>query len=140
MATQTDMKRAQSQAQAQAECIVELMTALAAAREADGPVDFDGDTLDADALEECAQETPLSLEVRSGWHMPSNAGESTEYAILLCTGAPAVRLSGELGNFNEPADVQLECQDWFTPWTPCPVDEATDKALLDFARLLYFGD
>ena len=139
MATQ-DLENAQSQAQTQAACIVELMTALEAAREADGPVDYDGDTLDADALEERAQEMPLSVEVRSDWHTPGGDSSNAEYAILLCTGGPAVRLTGPLGQYNEPDDVRLECQDWFTPWTPCRVDEATDKALLDFARLCYYGD
>ncbi|MBI2852488.1 MAG: hypothetical protein HYX84_05260 [Chloroflexi bacterium] len=62
------------------------------------------------------QDDPLSIEVRSGWHTPGEAGESMEYYILLGTGGPALRIIGDLGEHNTPESAHLEYQDWFTSW------------------------
>ena len=43
-------------------------------------------------------ETPLSIEVRSGWHsVGEDAGEPEEFRIVLCTGGPHVELTGDIG-------------------------------------------
>ena len=42
--------------------------------------------------------TPLSIEVRSGWHgVHEDAGEPEEFRIVLCTGGPHVELTGDIG-------------------------------------------
>jgi hypothetical protein len=85
-------------------------------------------------------EDPLSVEVRSDWHTLGGDSEATEYTILLCTGGPACRIIGELGQYNEPETAKIEYQDWFTPWVE--YRETTDKedeALLSYARQFYFG-
>jgi hypothetical protein len=43
-----------------------------------------------------------------------------EYRILLCTGGPAVQITGNLSSYNEPAAATLQHQDWFLPWTDYP--------------------
>jgi len=132
--------RARQQAQYKAEDIAQLMTALERARETDEPATYEDELLDADALEERAHEMALSVEVRSDWHTPGGDTETGEYLVLLCTGGPAVRLTGNLGAFAEPEDVRIEYQDWFTPWEMYPVDEATSAALLTFAGLFYYAE
>lgn len=124
----TDTERAKSQAQAQLADILEMVKAL--------------NTEDDDAREEAQeaiQEGPLSVEVRSGWHTPGEKGEPEEYAILLCTGGPAVRLIGELDR-GEPYNARLEYQDWFTEWERLPASREETDALIAYAQQFYFGD
>jgi len=83
-------------------------------------------------------EMPLSVLMRDGWHAPGEKPADSEYEILLCTGGPAVRITGDLCSFGEPETATLECQDWGTPWTRAR--EQDELALLDFARLFYFGE
>ena len=90
-------------------------------------------------------ESPLSVQVRSGWH---DAGETSfrpaEYEILLTTGGPALRIVGELSEHAEPTSAVLQWQDWGTPWTdampelPGTASEA-DAILLSYASHFYFG-
>jgi hypothetical protein len=90
-----------------------------------------GDTEDA-AMEDADQrisEDPLSVEVRSDWHTPGEAGEAEEYRILLCTGGPAVQIVGDIGG----DAVAIEHQDWFTPWTPLDISRAEAEALRTYA-------
>jgi hypothetical protein len=42
--------------------------------------------------------------------------EPTEFQVLITTGGPGLRLTGELCN-GEPERCWLEHQDWGTPWT-----------------------
>lgn len=37
-----------------------------------------------------------------------------------------------------PETADLECQDWFTAWQTCDIDDP-DDALLTYARQFYFG-
>jgi len=92
----------------------------------------------AEDIYERMQEMPLSIRVRVGWHAPGEKPADCEYEILLCTGGPAVRITGDLCSFGAPETATLECQDWGTPWTRAR--EQNELALLDFARLFYFGD
>jgi hypothetical protein len=89
---------------------------------------------DEDKARQAIQEDALSVEVRSGWHGQGEAGEDEEYTILLCTGGPAVRIIGNLGEYDEPATARLECQDWFAPWTDEPLTRHEEGALIDYAR------
>jgi hypothetical protein len=87
-------------------------------------------------------ETPLSVETRQDW-MPANGARDaapTEYKILLATGGPAVRLTGDLNKYAEPESVRLEVQDWFTEWTEVRTDQEESDALLTFARQFWYGE
>lgn len=98
---------------------------------------------DCESREDAIQriyEDALSVEVRGDWHAPGDASEPSEFQILLCTGGPAVRIRGELGQYGEPCRAWLEYQDWFTPWTERVNQEGDQDALLTYARCFYFGE
>lgn len=94
---------------------------------------------DSDDARRTIEEDALSVQVRSGWYSPSETPEAEEFEILLCTGGPAVRIIGELGQFNEPDRARLQCQDWFTSWADV-IDGVDDEVLLEYARCFYFGE
>lgn len=93
----------------------------------------------SEVIQQQIDEMPLSILVRSDWHAPGDAGEAGEYEILLCTGGPAVRITGPLNSYDEPDDAFLQCQDWGTPWQAVALDHETQLALQDFARNFWFG-
>lgn len=100
---------------------------------------------DSDAAREAITESPLSVEVRSGWFVPSERDADTaplEYKILLTTGGPALRIIGELDQYGEPETARLEWQDWGTQWTTEGIWSAqrnAEQAILTFARQFYYG-
>jgi hypothetical protein len=100
--------------------------------------DLPGFEFDADAAREEIQESPLSLQVRSGWVSPGETMEAAEFELLLSTGGPALRIRGELNAHREPDRAWLEYQDWGTPWTQ--YFEVEQETLLAFCRCFYFGD
>lgn len=90
------------------------------------------------------QDLPLSIEVRSGWHLPAYTTNPSpdapqEYRILLCTGGPAVQITGDLNDYAEPITAKLQYQDWFTPWENYHLTANEEQILLDFAQLFYYG-
>ena len=93
----------------------------------------------ADAAEDRACKMPLSVMVRvRDWVAPGAELKADQYEILLLTtGGPAVRIFGRLNEYGEPETAELQGQDWFTPWQRTHGQDA--DALLDFARLFYFG-
>lgn len=93
-----------------------------------------------DEARERIYESPLSVEVRSGWASRAEDFEPEEYQILLCTGGPAVRIHGQLGQFNEPDTANLEYQDWFTPWERLWLEDGEEEILLRYAQTFYFGE
>lgn len=96
---------------------------------------------DADLLQEEISEQPLSVDVRTGWYTPGTNGEPAEYQILLSTGGPALRIHGELGQYNQPSSAELQWQDWGTPWTPyTETSLEQDETLLSYACCHYFGE
>ena len=99
-----------------------------------------GDCPSQEDARERIMEDPLSVQVRSGWYTPGDQGEAEEFEILLCTGGPAVRIRGELGNFNEPERCWLEYQDWGTPWTELVFDSGEMDTVLTYCRCFYFGE
>lgn len=113
-------------------CIAEMVEALNAPK--------DDDTNARDLAMQRIQEDALSVEVRTGWHMPGDteASKPEEYTILLSTGGPATRIIGELDQYGEPKTARLEAQDWFTPWTE--YRESDESVLLEYARCFYFGE
>jgi hypothetical protein len=62
------------------------------------------------------------------------------YSILLCWGGPAVRIVGELNEYDEPETARIEYQDWFTGWTEHRTNGEDEDALLEYARHYYFGE
>ena len=67
-----------------------------------------GEYADQDEARDAIYETPLSVEVRSGWHsVGEDAGEPEEFRIVLCTGGPQVELTGDIGG-----SVRVVFKDW----------------------------
>lgn len=130
---------ARDNATAWLETIRELVANLQAAYDADAR---DGAQDAADAAQTAIHEAPLSVEVRSGWYQPGAADvqEPTEYQILLATGGPATRITGQLDVYGQPDTARLEYQDWGTPWTPHPLTGEEREDVLTFAQSFYFGE
>jgi hypothetical protein len=123
------------------ETICEMVAAINAAPQA--PEADDGGAA-YEAAQNALYEAPLSILVRDGWHSPGQAhdavGEAVEYEILLSTGGPALRIYGGL-KFDQPDDdPQLQWQDWGTPWTAYPLNQAEREAVATFARQFDFGE
>lgn len=93
-----------------------------------------------DDVSEAIQQDPLEVSVGfSGWYTPGEKPEPDQYRILLCTGGPAVQITGKLDEHNEPESAEIQHQDWGTPWTGYHngIDE---EVLLKYARQFYFGE
>lgn len=135
--TETE-NRAKEQAQAKLESVMGMVKALEEAREADEFATFEGEEVTADVMMERIQEDALDVNVRQDWHIPGGDSTPTEYLILLCTGGPAVRIRGQLDEYQQPEDAKLEYQDWFTPWELYRTSEEEYEALLTYAREFYF--
>jgi len=134
MTTTEKDNRACEQAQAQLASIREMVAALKAAEEAN-------DDEAREKAETAIHEDPCSVQVRSAWHCPSedvNTGDG-EFVILLCTGGPACRLFGDLDT-SEPYTVELQYQDWFTPWESYPLDSDEEEDVLAYCQQFYFGE
>lgn len=103
---------------------------------------YDGTNHDtvAEWIEDAMREAPLSVEVRSGWHCPGEGAsmEPDEYRILLSTGGPALRITGSLNSWCEPADAELQHQDWGTGWIEWR--QVDYYSLLWFASLFHYGE
>ena len=102
----------------------------------------DGDLMEsADAVRERIQQSPLSVQVRSGWANPGDEMVAEDFEILLSTGGPALRIMGELDEHKQPHRAWLEYQDWGTPWTAFHGEGAASQAdLVAFASCFYFGE
>lgn len=111
--------------------------------DADEVIKIDGEEIeDEDALRDKIQESALSIEVREPWHTPNDpAASPDEYQILLTTGGPALRISGDLGKYNTPESYELEYQNWGTGWTRFTEKiEDLDDALEYFTGCFYYGE
>ena len=131
---QKDEQRAKDQAKAQLESILEMVAALNKAEE-------DNDSEAIDQAREAIQGDPLSVDVRSGWvsTWSSERVQPEEFRILLCTGGPAVRIIGDLDR-GSPDSVEVEYQDWFTPWERMPLTSEEEAAVLTYCQQFYFAD
>ena len=105
-------------------------------------VTFDGEAFtDATELFNRVQEGALSVEVRGGWHDPTEEETGPyEFQILVTAGGPAFRVIGKLDQHNYPTDVRAEHQDWGTPWTEVDLTNEEQEAVDWFAGLFYYGD
>jgi hypothetical protein len=93
-----------------------------------------------DAAEQAIIERPLSVEVRSGW-LPISCDtdfKPDEYRILLCTGGPAVQITGDCDDFGGPLTARLQHQDWGTPWTDHR-EGVDEQVLIQFAGFFLGG-
>ena len=95
---------------------------------------------DKDDARQQIQEDPLSIEVRSGWQQPGSDLQPEEYMILLCTGGPAVRITGQLNEFSEPDSAVIEYQDWFIVWEEYFTSREEEDKMIAYAREFYFGE
>ena len=77
-------------------------------------------------------EEPTTLEDAAGETL-----DAGEFAILLCTGGPAVRIVGELDQ-GEPCRAWLEYRYWGTPWTRW--FDASSDTLCKYAANFFFGE
>ena len=94
-----------------------------------------GEYADRDGARDAIYETPLSVEVRSGWHsVGEDAGEPEEFRIVLCTGGPHVELSGDIGG-----TVRVVFEDWGESGEYYP--DADERAALEqFVSMLIGTD
>jgi len=104
------------------------------------PDDLPGFEWSEDDARQAILDDALSLAVRSGWYSPGETPEPEEFAILLCTGGPAVRIRGELSAHREPERAWIEYQGWGTPWTEYHGDGCEQETLLTYCRQFYFGE
>ena len=109
--------------------------ALAIEKKRFEPSDFN---FDEDSAREEIENSPLSVQVRSGWHSPGEDGEDEEFEILLTMGGPALRILGELNEYREPDRAWLQYQEWGIPWTQ--YFDVEQETLLAFCRCFYFGE
>lgn len=103
------------------------------------------DFTSSDEIRERVQEEPISIELRAPWYsLGDEAPAPDEFAILITTGGPALRIRGELSERMEPRRQWLEVQDWGTPWTqhiPAMDDRAEwSDALAWYVGCFYFGE
>ena len=96
---------------------------------------------DEDKARDAIRDEALGVTVRSGWCSPGEDLIPVEYEILLTTGGPALRITGDLGEFMEPYTARLQMQDWGTPWVDYyPLDDEQRRALLMCAQQHYFSE
>lgn len=132
----TELKTEHEKLQEIGECamssIKEMVEAVRDAREKD-----DEEALDA-AID-TIYEDPLSIEVRDGWRsIGSKDSADKEFRILLSTGGPATQIIGDLDEHDEPCNVKLQAQDWFTPWTTYETKEGEDEILMEYVQSFCF--
>lgn len=109
------------------------------ADEDDDAEDYSGST--SDDIRERIEESPLSVQVRDGWKNPGAESEGPEeFEILLSTGGPALRIIGELDEHLTPYRVQLQHQDWGTPWTDIRLTADDRKIVQAYCEVFYFGE
>ena len=98
---------------------------------------------DEEQRERISSEDALEVSVRGDWHTPGDEKNSTPiaYYILLGTGGPATRITGELDEYCQPTSAQFEYQDWFKPWTAAnDLSDEEEKTLLEYACQFWFGE
>jgi len=130
-------KQSLEQAKAQLEGIQSLIDELQNAEDS-------GDHEAVDEARERIYEDPLSVEVRTDWASPSRFMSDNvspdEYRITLCTGGPAVAITGSLGRHGTPSSAVIEHNDWFGSWESYLLNDDEEEVVLQYARCFYYGD
>ena len=107
-----------------------------------------------EAIVEKARDEALSVEFRSGWTLNPEDMEPEEFKILLSTGGPACQIIGKLDQYKQPEDIEIQYQDWGTPWEPLQLNStyaykspnitpnitSDYEALEWFCNCFYFGE
>lgn len=89
---------------------------------------------ECEAAEQAIYDDPLEVSVRcASWSSPYDNLEPDEYRVLLCTGGPAVQITGDLNEYMRPVTARLQHQDWFEPWETLSIDDQDNEALLTYA-------
>jgi hypothetical protein len=96
-----------------------------------------GDCTDYDDARQRIEEDPLSMEVRSGWRGLGEELQAEEFCLLLSTGGPAVRITGDVDEHGELSRPQLQVQDWFTPWANVCQDTAVLESYVACFNICY---
>jgi hypothetical protein len=117
MTREEQQKSCEEVAKRALEGIIGMYQAWRSLEEGKISVEYNGDTLTSlEEIEDIILSDPLSFQVRSGWCDGKEYMEPEEFCLLLSTGGPASRIIGDLGEFNAPENIQIQGQDWFTPW------------------------
>jgi len=94
-----------------------------------------------DELREEIYESPLSIQVRSGWtSLNEESFEPQEFNISLSWGGPSLRIIGHLNEYKEPENPVLQFQDWFTKWEDLKINRQQYDALVWYCSQFYFGE
>ena len=93
-----------------------------------------------DQLRDEIYESPLSIQVRSGWTSLNESFEPEEFNILLSWGGPSLRIIGDLNEYKEPETPLLQFQDWFTKWEDLKINQQQYDALVWYCSQFYFGE
>ena len=103
-----------------------------------------------DEIRESVSNSALSVEFRSGWTSNPEEMKPEEFKILLSWGGPACQIIGNLDQYKQPTDIEIQYQDWFTPWESLQLNphyaglnvNITDdiEALEWFCSCFYFGE
>ena len=103
-----------------------------------------------DEIRESILNSALSVEFRSGWTSNPEEMKPEEFKILLSWGGPACRIIGNLDQYSQPTDIEIQYQDWGTPWESLQLNphyaglnvNITDdiEALKWFCSCFYFGE
>tara|TARA_B100000287_G_scaffold85292_1_gene77873 strand:+ start:378 stop:818 length:441 start_codon:yes stop_codon:yes gene_type:complete len=106
-----------------------------------------------DEIRESVLNSALSVEFRGGWYSsPESIADlkPEEFKILLSWGGPACRVIGDLDQYNQPTDIEIQYQDWGTSWENLQLNphyaglnvNITDdiEALEWFCSCFYFGE
>ena len=80
--------------------------------------------------------TEMPLEVATG----KDFNGTRTFMILLGTGGPAMRITGDLDEYDQPEQAVYQFQNWGTKWTSANATKKEEKILLDFARYFYFEE
>jgi hypothetical protein len=128
MKTEQEKDHARKQAKLQLASIVEMLAAVHKAKT----------DKDRESAEQTILEDPLSVQFRGGWHSMGESGKDEEYKILLCTGGPAVRITGDIDVYGDAYSCELQYQDWGTTWTCYCLKDVEEKALLQYAQFFVF--
>ena len=138
MATTTKENHALTKCIAQLETIKELYRQY---KENDSAFVSNLDT--EEAIVQKAREEALSVEFKSGLTSNAEEMEPEEFKILLSTGGPACQIVGKIDYGScEPIDIEIQYQDWGTPWTTLEISYHHDdyQALEWFCNCFYFGE
>lgn len=82
---------------------------------------------------------PLSIEIRTDWHLPGPSAPAAEYRIVLCTGGPHVEIQGDLDDHKQPETAMIVYKDWGTSDSMTLSGEELQD-VLTYARQFWYGE